>query len=376
MDVEIDKELPKALLCDGVRIKEILINLVGNALKFTKKGSIKVCVKALKVHDHLSKIDLEIRVRDTGVGIAKEAQKTIFEMFEQQSKQDVAKYGGTGLGLSISRKLAILMGGSLDVESKLGKGSTFILKLHHLDIASMDTQAQEENEIDTSDIDFNEAVILVADDVEQNRELVKESFAQTKVEVLEAINGEDAIQKVKESKVDLILMDIRMPVMDGYSATRFIKAGFDIPVVALTASIMQEEIQKIKNERFDGYLRKPVSKDELYAELAKFLMHTKKTTQKKKPQEIHIPNYEALQGFLEEIKNLEEAYSQAHLSHDLGVIENVGIRLLEKAKRFEIDFISAYAQELLDRIETFEIDAINSLIHQYPKNIELLKQKL
>lgn len=376
LDVEIDPSLPKALLCDGVRIKEVLINLVGNALKFTEEGSIRVYVKAFKIDKHLSKVDLEIRVKDSGIGISKEAQERIFETFEQQKNQDIAKYGGTGLGLSISKKLAILMDGSLDVESEVGEGATFILKIKHLDIASMD-EAYEQGEIDAGSIEFDAAVILVADDVAYNRELIKESFAQTNIELIEAINGEDAIAKVKERNIDLILMDIRMPVMDGYSATRIIKEDFDIPVIALTASIMQEEIDKIKSQRFDAYLRKPVSREELYTEISKFLKHTKKFVQLHQDQEIKISSKQDLRAFLDALtSDIQKSYTQALKSNDLGDITKFAGTLLECAQEFGIEFMMLYAHDLLERIESFEIDSIETLMRQYPKNIELLKQKL
>ena len=175
------------------------------------------------------------------------------------------------MGLAISRKLAILMGGSLSVESKLKEGSTFILSLKDIDIASLSHDEIKENSIgDMSVIELDAAVILVVDDITENRDLVKESF-YSKIKVIEASNGQEAIQAVENNSVDLILMDIRMPVMNGYTATRLIKEDNKIPIIALTASIMQEDLKKLEGSQFDGYLRKPVSKNELIKELSKFL---------------------------------------------------------------------------------------------------------
>lgn len=376
LELNIDSKIPEIIFIDAFRLKEILTNLIGNALKFTDEGFIKVIVEVHRVHKHLSKIDIVISVQDSGIGIPKEAQTKIFNMFEQQENQDARKYGGTGLGLAISKKLATLMGGSLEVQSDVGKGSVFILKLNNLDIASLQNESlQNDLDLNYTAIDFDKAVILVADDVEQNRKLIKESFDATLIEVIEAVNGQDAIEKVKSHPIDLILMDIRMPILDGYSATRIIKESFDIPIIALTASIMIEDLTKIKEQRFDGYLRKPVSKNELYNELAKYLKYTPKSPEIHHEEAIEVENLEALKTFLDEL-DIEPLYQAAIAQNDLTIIAQFASALQKASTRHHIAYLEEYSQTLLDKIDTFDIAQIETLLHQYQHIMKTLKQKI
>lgn len=376
LELQIDKEIPEVIFVDAFRLKEIITNLIGNALKFTDVGFIKVVVEVHRVHKHLSKIDIVISVQDSGIGIPKDAQSKIFNIFEQQENQDARKYGGTGLGLAISKKLATLMGGSLEVQSDVGKGSVFMLKLNNLDIASVQNDIVESDlALKYTAIDFQKAIILVADDVEQNRKLIKESFDGTLIEVIEAVNGQEAIDKVKIYPIDLILMDIRMPVLDGYSATRIIKESFDIPIIALTASIMLEELTKIKEQRFDGYLRKPVSKNELFNELAKFLKYTAKSSEAHHEKVIEIENIEDLKNFLGEL-DIEPLYQASIAQNDLKIITQFASALLEVSTRHNITYLRQYSQTLLDKIDTFDIAQIETMLHDYPKIMKMLMQKI
>ncbi len=372
LEFKVDKKMPDVLFLDALRLREILINLIGNAIKFTDEGFVKVVVDVNSVYKHLSKIDIEIKVEDSGIGIAKDAQEKIFNVFEQQDNQDAQKYGGTGLGLAISKKLAILMDGTLEVQSKLAKGSTFILKLKNIDIASMQDEVQNDDDLVQYDaLDFEEAVILVADDVEQNRNLIKESFNDSKIEIIEAINGADAIEKIKTTKVDLILMDIRMPILDGYGATKIIKESFDIPIIALTASIMDEDLDKIAKWGFDGYLRKPVSRNKLYTQAAKFLAHVTRTQDEKSALNVEVKNREDLKNFLNEL-DVDVLYTTAIHSNSIEAISKFASVLLDLSKKHNIEYMQNYSQTLLDKIETFEVQSIESMLQEYKSVIQKL----
>ena len=376
LELHIDKKIPESIFIDALRLKEIITNLIGNAIKFTDTGFIKVTVEVHGVHKHLSKIDIMISVQDSGVGIPKEAQDKIFNMFEQQENQDTKKYGGTGLGLAISKKLATLMGGSLEVQSEIAKGSNFILKLHNVDIASVqNSEIENDLNLNYDAIDFEKAVILVADDVAQNRSLIKESFSTSLIEVIEAVDGQDAITQVNTHSIDLILMDIRMPNLDGYSATRIIKESFDIPIIALTASIMLEDLVKIKEQRFDGYLRKPVSQQELYNELAKFLKYTTKLSDKFNKEIIEVENLEDLKNFLQEL-NIETLYQAAITQNDFKIITQFASALLEVSTRHKITYLQHYSQSLLEKIDTFEIAQIETMLREYQKIMKTLMGKV
>ena len=378
LSLDLEENMPKSLLLDSVRLKEILINLIGNALKFTEKGYIKVRVVVDEVYEHTSKIDITINVEDSGIGIAKEQQENVFKIFEQTENQDVRKYGGTGLGLSISRKLATLMNGSLELESETGVGSTFIVSLKNIDIASLsDEKTTSQIDIEYDLMEFKPAVILVVDDVEENRSLVKENIANTKVKVLEAVNGKDAIKIVKDNDIDLIFMDIRMPVMDGYRATRIIKEFSTVPIVALTASIMYEELEKLDGERFDGYLRKPVSRNELFGELMKYLKYDNKVVQKVIEEEVSIDNLSELEEFLNNLSmKVDKLHKESKQTNDISVITKFAKSLLELSTKYSIKYMMDYSELLLEKIDSFEIDSISKMIGEYENKIKYLKSKL
>ncbi len=375
LELEIDDRLPEVVLVDPVRLRQILFNLVGNALKFTDAGHIRIALRVNEVKEHLSKVDLSVSVADSGIGIAPESREKIFDVFEQQANQDVGRYGGTGLGLSISRKLATLMDGVLEVESEPGKGSCFTLTFRHLDIASLEAEEPLEAERWNNVIDFEEAVVLVADDVANNRLLVRESFAGTKVKVLEAQNGREAIETVDGQHVDLVLMDIRMPELDGYRATRQIKERHDIPVIALTASIMPAELERINEHRFDGYLRKPVSRQELYAEVSRFLTPVTRVADLTDAARFEQYDPDTLRALLSELEE-DALYRDALTSNDMERISRFAAQITLAASRHGVPAVEEYARQLHDAIDTFDVALIGHLMQEYPRILDQLRQRI
>ncbi len=378
LELILDENIPKSLLLDSFRVKEIIINLIGNAIKFTEDGYIKLIVLVDDIYEHKSKIDLTLKIKDSGIGIEKSNIEKIFNIFEQSQNQDVRKYGGTGLGLAISKKLAILMDGTLAVESKVGVGSTFILCLKNIDIASVSNEDGDSKIATNYDfVKFKKAVLLVVDDVNENRKLVRENFNNTDVEVIEAINGSEAIEMIKEIDVDLILMDIRMPVMDGYSATRFIKEFSKVPIVALSASMMQDELKKLDGGRFDGYLRKPVTKNELFKEVSRFLDYEDIISKRENNTLLEIADMKELSDFLNSTDvEVTELYEDAIKTNDLKLIEEFTKKLEELSLKYNIKHMLDYSELLQEKIDTFEINSITTMLQDYKKKIEELKSKL
>ena len=220
-------------------------------------------------------VDLSFAIEDTGIGIPESQQQRIFRTFEQQEGQSINQYGGTGLGLTITRRLIEMMNGDISVESEVGKGSTFRVLLRGVEIAPADSQPIQQAAIDIEEPIFAPATILVADDVALNRDLVKGFLNDCGLTLLEAENGREAIDITQAQRPDLVLMDIKMPVLDGHAATRQLKADkelHEIPVIALTASAMKETEEELR-QICDGFLKKPVTKAELIHELARFLEH-------------------------------------------------------------------------------------------------------
>ncbi len=269
---EIDEKLPKAILVDEVRLRQILFNLVGNAIKFTSKGYIELKVKGIYYSDR-SKIDLIFSVKDTGIGISEEDKKDIFNYFQQSRNIDVKKYGGTGLGLAITKKLVNLMNGEIEVDSTVGKGTIFKVILRNVAVSSVEDMESSEVMINNL-IKFKNQKVLVVDDIESNRLLLNKILSVYNLRILEANNGREAINIAKRNKPDLILMDLRMPVMDGYEAIKILKNDEElkkIPVIVLTASAMKSDEDQIKKINCEGYIRKPVKRTELLSEIRKYL---------------------------------------------------------------------------------------------------------
>ncbi|MCZ6678143.1 MAG: ATP-binding protein [Candidatus Poribacteria bacterium] len=275
--VEIAPELPQALILDEVRLRQILVNLIGNAVKFTEKGRIKLSVRCLYPEGDRRKLVLILEVEDTGIGIASDQVDRIFGAFEQQTGQSHAEFGGTGLGLAITRRLIEMMDGEIRVTSELNKGSTFHVTLKDVAVAEdSDLGMRTEPTIDVDSIRFEPATILITDDLEINRNLIKGYLRQYNFNIQEATNGEEAVSLTQRHHPHLVLMDVKMPVMNGYDATQRIKQNEEtraIPIIALTASAMKQAEEELGN-LCDGYLRKPVSQVELVTELTKFLPHS------------------------------------------------------------------------------------------------------
>jgi len=260
----------KGLLLDDIRIRQVLLNLVGNAIKFTEKGFVKISINIIKNEQDSSIVDVVFSVEDTGIGIPHDQHNTIFDAFVQQKDQKNSKYGGTGLGLAISKRLVEMMGGEISVMSEPGKGSVFNMKIQNVSIASAAPSVAEmdEEEEDLRNLKYK-ATLLIVDDIKSNRELLKKMLHPNGFKFIEAENGKEAVEYAEKSFPDAILMDMKMPVMDGYEATRRIKKKDElkhIPIIAITASAMKNQENEIRRI-CDSYLRKPVSRKELLNEL-------------------------------------------------------------------------------------------------------------
>jgi len=273
---KIDENLPSSILIDEVRVRQILFNLVGNAVKFTPSGFIELAVEG-RFYDDRSKIDLIFTVKDTGIGISKQDTKVIFDAFRQSAAHDTKKYGGTGLGLAITKRLVELMEGSIDVDSSAGKGSIFKVIIKNVGIATLESSYDLDAD-SILNVKFKNQKVLIADDVESNRLLINKILGFYNLQAVEAINGKEAVNIAQKTRPDIILMDLRMPVMDGYKAIKILKSEkttSKIPIIVLTASVMRSEEKIIKNLNCEGYIRKPVSRTELINELGKYLEHDK-----------------------------------------------------------------------------------------------------
>jgi len=266
---EIDPGIPEMIYGDGYRIEQVLNNLIMNAVKFTANGMIKV---GLKLRNDYS---LEFSVEDTGIGIAPENVKMIFERFRQVDGDSRRSFGGTGLGLAISKMIVELMGGNIYVKSEAGHGSKFIFTVPYRPAFEKETAAEKppEKRRDRGNR------IMVVEDNSINRTLVARVLEKRGYTTLMAVDGFEAVNNVKSGKeIDLILMDIQMPGMDGMEALKLIREieessgnGNRVPVIALSAHVMKDDVEKFLNSGFDSYVAKPFNSNDLTARIESLL---------------------------------------------------------------------------------------------------------
>ena len=253
---------------DPLRVRQILTNLVGNASKFTEKGKIEI---GYRIKDHNLKQSLEFYVKDTGIGIPVDKIEVIFDRFRQIDDSRTRRFGGTGLGLAISKRLVELLGGSMRVESNVDEGSVFYFCLPY-EPQKKET-VKDSVPFSGSGYDWTGKTILIAEDENSNFEVLKAAINRTNIKIIRAFNGEEAVAIVKtDQTIDLVLMDIRMPKLNGYDATKQIKAfKKDLPVVSITAYAMSEDESKSLSAGCDLYISKPVRPGKLLSLLNDFL---------------------------------------------------------------------------------------------------------
>ena len=355
--LEIDRELPEYLILDPVRIRQILINIIGNAVKFTHEGGVTVKLQTSQSSlISCSKVNLLFSIKDTGIGIPKEQQSKIFEEFEQVKGQKVAHYGGTGLGLAITRKLIEMMGGAISVESEVGVGTEFKFVIKDIETAlGSDTSQFSKSETALNSIKFERSRIVICDDIDFNRELLISYLDEFDgLEVVETTNGRELLDLVNTTPVDIILLDMKMPVMDGYEASRKLKENSktaDIPIIAITASAMKETEHVVK-AHCDSYLRKPIRRSELINELTLYLPY-KDGSAESEPQKNERGETE-LNALIEKEKSEIPGYLLNDIKNSEGDKEKLKSLIGE---------LSIYSQELADIIEEkLETEDLNEII--------------
>jgi PAS domain S-box-containing protein len=375
LNVIIDNEAPNSLLIDEMRLKQILINLISNANKFTSKGIIE-----LKLEQKPNSV-YRFSVKDNGIGIKKEKQKIIFEAFEQEDNSTTKKYGGTGLGLSISNRLLSMMGSKIVLESEEGKGSLFYfdLKLEQQNnTVEESVEAEEKAELNQA-VPISKAKksikLLLVEDNELNMYLAKliikeinESF-----EITSAYNGKEALESCKNNIYDLILMDVQMPEMNGIDATlaiRKLENYQKTPIIALTAGIIETEKQKCFDSGMNYFLSKPIDQDELSKLLNQFLNNNFIRANNDSTNDALV-NFENEDILIKEFSKLKEMFNndQDHINQILSISKKTLLNI---------------KQEINHNHEISQIEELNRLGHKLAgsavslgcKKLEILARKL
>ncbi len=374
MHLEIAPDIPDTLMLDETRLRQVLLNLLGNAVKFTDQGSISL--KAWIKTRRPDSLDLMIEVQDSGIGISEENLSLIFRAFEQPNEQDMKKFGGSGLGLAICKRLVEMMDGELQVQSQPGVGSRFAILLKNVQANETDSQVLAPNKREY-DCVFTGGRLLLVDDVADNRALIKSCLADMPVEVVEAENGQQALDIVSQQAFNVILMDIRMPVMDGKQATIKLRETFNTPVIALSASTPLNNNDLFDRSIFNDYLQKPIQKNILFRVLTRYLpsrqiVHPKPSHSNESwstDEQQHLPE------LLKALQALKKQWRIIHHNNNLTQIMGFTQTLKEIHQQYPVKALASYIDNLQHALDSADILKIKQLLAAFPEMLEQWRQQ-
>jgi len=385
--MEIDPLLPEIVLLDEVRLRQILFNLLGNAIKFTEKGYVKLSV-TIDGYSHSNTLNLIFSVEDTGIGIEEDEKELIFKEFRQKKGQSNIKYGGTGLGLTLTRRLVDLMNGEISVESEVGQGAKFTCKLWRVNILSQ-TEMHKLNLFSGQEHirTFGEILIIIVDNIKEDREVIKDFLEHYNVNILEAENGEEAIEMVAEYRPDLIVMDMKIPGRSWYKTIRAFKENEytkDIPVVSTTGSIIEEDKSLAIRAGCVALLNKPVNKEDLLTDLSIFLPHLsqkeKKDDRKKEEELFSTSITPEIRGRVSEMLELLEhdlmdRWNNVQKSFIIDEIEDFATEIKKLAFSYNIDILEEWGNKILREVNTFDIEELTKTLYDFPELIGIREIK-
>jgi PAS domain S-box-containing protein len=426
--MEMDPQLPHSVMIDEVRLRQVLLNLVGNAVKFTRRGGVTLRVERFLTDLRQDGVSLRFAVSDTGIGIAPEDQERVFEAFEQQSNQKTREYGGTGLGLAITRRLVEMMRGEIKVESAKGRGSTFTVTLPALHVAALRAEPGDDGEEgESADAgadagsardqeeqypDLRGKTVLLVEDSGLNRNVLQHALVLCGAEVLQAENGRQGLDLALSKHPDLILLDLNMPVLDGRAVARKLrqnKATENTPIVILTAKAPGDSAAFVNKMHLQGMLVKPVNRDVLFdcvravfpeqggevpgrsrseecaggesAEGQDKMMERRTTPAvddteverfRVSPADLPKPEtpqvrekYRKLTQVLQD--QLEPQYQTIKRRRRIGQISRFAQELSRLALEYEIPALKNYSRELHAALESLDVEKMGELLKQYPR---------
>ena len=380
LECHIGANLPRALLMDRIRLRQILVNLIGNAVKFTDKGSVDVRIACEK--EEGSKVTLVIEVMDTGVGIPQDKLDAIFKPFVQAGAHRDKEKQGTGLGLSIVKRLVEAMAGTVTVASVVGQGSAFHLRFPRVPISARLPESEKLSP-ESADIDFNDlqpSTLLVVDDNETNRQLIGGIFNGTHHQILFAADGPEAVSRARDLKPDMVLMDIRMPGMDGYQTLAEIRRtpGLElVPSIAVTASTMPAD-EKVLKERFSGYVLKPFTRRQMFDELAEFLPRYVKKPHNggTHPDQAAAPGPVSRELISELRELVVEPWPAIRDSVAIKESRAFGQRLHSLGRQWQCPPLAGYGEKLLHDAENYAVTDLEKHLGEFEELVEQLEESV
>lgn len=375
---DIAPELPQRIMFDEVRLRQILLNLVGNAVKFIEIGYVKLTLDGKIYKD---KLNVHLSVTDTGPGIPSDQLELIFESFQQQKGQIHAQYGGTGLGLAITKKLVTIMGGTITVESIVGKGSTFHVFFNTVEIVNEvpepETAKGEWEPQFVESIIFSKSTVLIADKTPQNRVLLRSYLDEHPITVIEAVSESDIIDKAHHYKPDLIFMDIN-PEKDDFKTIRRLKdkdMPKSIPVIAVTASIAEYDEKAIKAAGYEKILRKPISRATVIREAMSYLKHTMVNSEMAGVADASLHKiqltpeaYKRLSELIHILKTeMTENWETIKEGFAFEEIEMFAERLIRLGNDYHVKPLIMYGEKLLFHTTNFDTTYVPKMMEQFPQ---------
>jgi signal transduction histidine kinase/CheY-like chemotaxis protein len=375
LECDVSADLPRVLLVDRIRLRQILVNLVGNAVKFTDHGHVHVRVASEKQSD-AGRITLAIQVADTGVGIPSDRLDAIFKPFVQAGAHREKEIQGTGLGLSIVKRLTEIMGGTVTVTSMLGQGSIFSLRFPNIPISKrLPASAKVSND---SEVDFNRlkpASLLVTDDNEANRQYIAGIFKKTHHQLIFCSNGEDAIARAREMIPDIVLLDVRMPGLDGRQTLAEIRKipGMElVPAIAVTGSTHDDNY-------FTAYIRKPFSVRELFDELTEFLPRYNRPdspAREATPLPVETENGPVASELLVQLRQLLiEKWPALCKTMAINETKSFARQLEILAEQWHCGALATYARRLLQDAETYAVADLEKHLGEFASLVEQLDKE-
>ncbi|HEY9761705.1 MAG TPA: GAF domain-containing protein [Trichocoleus sp.] len=383
----IDDSVPEEIYIDDVRLRQILFNVVGNALKFTDAGHIRIQIRGQAYLDaETPRYWLELAVEDTGIGIAQDQQRSIFEAFVQSAGQSTRKYGGTGLGLAITQRLTQIMGGSIVLCSQVGQGSTFNFIFPDLVPVQTSKPLPAKTTVNDDLNQFPPITLLVIDDVLANRELIQGYFAHTHHRVLMAEDGQEGIRLARTYQPDLILLDLKMPTTNGHEIAKRLKQDFlteSIPIILFTASSHQSDLSQAEL-LCQGVLHKPTSRTQLVYLLHSLLPYlpasllSEESEFEHRDSDASLPKPVLNRAELLACLRQEEETHWATLHKTLRTpeLEDFVSRLEAWAKIHHCQELLVYADTLKDQMDKFDWEKIPQTVSRFPMIRQTLEMTL
>lgn len=371
-----ETEIPDYLMVDEIHLRQVLINLVNNAIKFTQQGYIHI---STGYYSSGKKGKLVIKVEDTGIGIRKSEQRSIFEAFRQQSNYLKKEYAGTGLGLTIVKKLVKMMNGDISVKSSFGKGSAFTVTLNKVSLSDHISKSRDFDVTDIAELRnvlFQDGIVMIVDDARQNIESTKALLGNCGVVFLEAENGEIALEIMNHTIPQVVLVDLMMPVMDGFElAARIRKAARykKVALLAFTASVIDNQNNRIlESGLFNDVIYKPATRDLLIRKILPFIPYTiqEKGSADKGSKHKVMLSPEISEKLPRLIKILKtEMFAQYESLHNKLVIfkiEKFCNRLQELSKEFGIQLLEEYAERIKNDLDVFDLEGVGEQLRSFP----------